>query len=132
MNENTTPVEQAEIVKSKLPQQSINLLRQVLSMAGWEPTTGEFYIAGRLLATKLPDVDITWLKSEEEVKNLSSDAKKEYNTADKIWASTVIEFDELTKKEIEVVRKCLEKMCKHMGNGKYSFALFDFFGFKPE
>jgi len=120
-------------MKIKLPQQALNLLRAHLMQPGWAKTTKEIYLGGKLLAETLPEPDASWVKTDEQIQAMTTEERLAYRAADQAWCTQEVEV-ELSDAERDICRKCLEKHSEAgtFGISKYSFRLFDAFGFKPE
>jgi hypothetical protein len=84
-------------MKISLPQNSVNLLAQCLALAGWAEGPADIYLAGRLLASDLPELP-PQPKDEADLKQ---------------WADARREFD-ITEKERAVIVRCLNKTAKHL------------------
>ena len=120
-------------MKITLPQQSLRILREILSAPGWAKTTKELYLGGRLLAQTLPEPDISWLKTAKQVEALTQEEVTAYQAKDKEWANTEIEI-EITDAERDICRKAIEKLTEagSIAASKYGFKVIEVFGFKPE
>jgi hypothetical protein len=104
------------------------LLIQCLNSTGWAKTPVEVYNAGRLLSGVIPEVDVSWIKSDVELATVSVEDKRAYQAHDKAFASKIVEFP-LTDKDRDMVRKCLEATAVRLPPNKYSAALLQAFGF---
>lgn len=120
-------------MKIKLPQQSLSLLRAYLQQPGWAKTTKEIYVGGRMLADTLPEPDITWVKTDEQLQALTQEERAAYRAKDREWCNTEVEI-EISDVERDTCRKAIEKLTEAgtFGTSKYGFKLLDAFGFKPE
>jgi hypothetical protein len=120
-------------MKIKLPQQALNLLRAYLQQPGWAKTTKEIYLGGKLLAETLPEPDITWVRGDDQLQAMTREERQAYRAADRVWCEQEVEL-ELSDQERDTCRKAIEKLTEAgtFGVTKYSFRLFDAFGFKPE
>src|ERR1044072_4655 len=114
-------------------QQAVHILRQCLSMPGVAKTPDEFYRDGELLVDVLPEPDLSWQVSEKELASKTAAERKTYKDEAKKWGDTQGKFT-LTEKQRERVRAVLKKVSEMdaVANGKYTFAVFKAFGFKPE
>lgn len=119
--------------KITLPQNSLNLLRNFLAQPGWARTTKDIYLGGKLLAETLPELDISWVRNDKELAAMASEEREAYRAIDREFCDKPCEI-EISDGERDVVRKCMEKLTEGgvVPPGKYTFRLFDIFGFKPE
>lgn len=120
-------------MKITLPQQSLNLLRQLLSEPGWCKTTKDLYLGGRLLAETLPEVDTSWIKFPQELAMMTSAARAAYFAEDKAWSAQPVEF-EISDSERDAIRCCIEKLTESgvFKPSRFAFKLIEQFGFKPD
>lgn len=119
--------------KITIPQQSLNLLRQYLAQPGWAKSNKLIYLGGQLEARTLPDVDTTWVLSEQQIEAMTIEGRKGYREQDKAWCASPVEI-ELSESERETIKICLQKLTEAgtFGPNKWNFPLFEAFGFKPE
>jgi hypothetical protein len=113
----------------KMPRQSLNLLRQILNLSGWAKTVTEFYLAGKLLS-ELPEVDLSWVLTTDDIARLPRDERAAYVLKDKNYGKEQIEFT-LDDKGRELIRKALEANFNRLSPDIFTWTLFNCFGFAP-
>ena len=119
----------------KITQQSLNLVRQIIAGAGWAKTVTDIYIGGKMLADGgLPELSpIDWVKTPEQISQMTPEQRASYQNQDKIWADTQIELS-LSGAQIAVFTKAFEFFCKE-GNfspNKYFVEIITAFGIKTD
>lgn len=95
-----------------ITQQALNVIRQLLSSQGWmtnkETFIADMYVTGQLLAQTLPPIDISWVRTAEELSKLALDEQKAYLKLDKEWGEKPITLD-LSGSE----RDCIVRAFRH-------------------
>lgn len=114
-------------MKLSLPQQSVNILRSFLVISGWAASPAHVFSAGKLVVEILPEPDLSWLKSKEEVGNMSLEERKAYFEKDKAFCDLPVEFD-LSEQHREAIRACLSKFVPNLPIGIYTCRLLETFG----
>ena len=112
-------------MKIKLANQSLNLLRQFISVPGVAKTSAEIYQDGELLCDILPELDLSWVLTSEQQAALSPELLKEYQVCDKSFSAKEVEF-ELTEKQVARIKAVLAKvpeLCA-VQQTKFLFALY--------
>lgn len=117
-------------MKITLLQQSVNILRQLLSAPGLAKTPADVYLDGELICIAIPEVEFKGSMTDEELSFLSSADKMAYLTKQKLWSDEELSF-ELTDKQRDRVRDRLAKALELVKapNNKYMFSLYKTFGF---
>jgi len=116
-------------MKTKLTNLTLNVLRGLLSIPGIAKTSGEVYQDGELLCVTLPELDMSWVKSEREQMLLPTEKLKEYLAQDKAWSETPVEV-ELTEKQRDRIKAVMAKAPElaNLPQSKGLFALYKEFG----
>lgn len=103
-----------------ISQQALNVVRQLLNAKGWAETLGEAYDGGKLVSKYLPELDLSWLKTDDEVRALKAAELKTYQAQDKAWGEKQVEVN-LTDKQAALVRKAflhfIDELIKAKGLG---------------
>lgn len=93
----------------KITQQSVNLVRQILAAVGWAKSVEDIYLGGQMLASAIPEIDLSWVKSGKDLAELTPEEQKAYVRKDRAWCEKVVEFT-LTAKQVEVVKKAFKSL----------------------
>jgi len=114
-----------------LPQASLHILRQLLSVPGVAKTAGDLYADGQLLYETLPEVDLAWVLPPDEQAALPPDQKKLYEQFDRTWSETQLDI-ELTDKQLARIKAVL-LLVPTLGTvpvpqSKFIFLLYQKFG----
>lgn len=121
-------------MKISITQGALNLLRNLLAVPGLEKTPAEIYIGGELLVVVLPEVDVSWVKSPEQLAKLGEKETKEYLQKDAEWSAVIVDL-ELTDRQRDNIRSRLAKvpeLAPQIGFSKQRFEVYKLFGFAPE
>ncbi len=119
-------------MKLTLPNQSINVLRQLLGIPGVSKTAQEIYQDGELLCVVIPEPDTKWVLSYEEKMKLSVVVLKEYVARDEAFAAAEVEI-EVTEKQRDRIKAVLSLAPTLSGipQSKFLFRLYKELGFAP-
>ncbi len=109
-------------------QQTLNVLRSMLELPGWVKTPADVYLAGKLLVQTLPAVDVSWAPTSEALAKSSTEDQKAFKARETEWCDSKIEL-KLDEKERELIRLCLTKNVENLRHNKYTFDLYNAFGF---
>ena len=121
-------------MKISITQGALNLLRNLLAVPGLEKTPAEIYIGGELLVVVLPEADVSWVKSPEQLAKLGEKETKEYLQKDAEWSAVIVDL-ELTDRQRDNIRSRLAKvpeLAPQIGFSKQRFEVYKLFGFAPE
>jgi hypothetical protein len=108
--------------KLNITQGAAKYLQDLLNVLGWAKTTNDIIIGGSLLSTKLELTTFPEATAEETV--------RAYEARVLPWMNTKMDL-ELTDKERDCVRRCLEHCSKEarIRVSKYSSELLTVFGY---
>lgn len=131
----TTPIQTQYTVS----QQSLNLVRQIVSAVGWSKSIDDIYRGGKMLSENgaLPELsDTSWTKTNEEVMAMDVETRAAYQKQDKDWASKPIILS-LTDKQTDIIKRSfnhfVETAAKNnqLGINQYLNEIIEVFGFQP-
>ena len=108
MAKTTATPPSTESTSVTITQQSLNLIRQMLSAVGWAKSVTQIYLGGKLLEDTLPSPDATdWVKSDAEQRAMTKAQRTAYAKQDQEWAHKEIHLI-LSPKEVETIKTALE------------------------
>ena len=119
-------------MKIALNNQTLALLRNLISVPGVAKTAEDIYRDGELLCVVLPEQDLKWVKTQEDLAKMAKAEQDKYLADDKAWAAVPVEL-EMTEKQRDRVKAILSKVPELISvqQTKALFAVYSEFGFKP-